>query len=116
MTCPALFRGRVGRQGREQPNGLGCIRELTAAGMRITEEVTAWDEGAHYSYQLRTGAPFRRHQGDVFVSEEHGLTKVRWAVRFESWIPFTGRITASLPHILFVLLLLLKILVFLRTF
>ncbi|MCB1853763.1 MAG: SRPBCC family protein [Halieaceae bacterium] len=92
----SLFTGRVLRQGREQPNGMGCIRELTAAGMRITEEVTAWEEGAHYSYQLRTGAPFSKHQGDVFVFEQDGVTRVRWAVRFESWIPFTGRITAWL--------------------
>jgi len=90
----SLFKGKVLREGREQPNGLGCIRELSALGLRITEEVTAWDEGAHYSYQLRKGAPFSKHQGDVFVSEQDGVTRVRWAIRFESWIPFTGRITA----------------------
>ena len=62
----------------------------------ITEEVVAWDEGRHYAYRLRTGAPFRWHRGDVFVSEEHGKTRVRWAIRFESRIPFTGKITAWL--------------------
>jgi len=97
----SLFKGRVLREGREDPNGVGCIRELTAPGMRITEEVTAWDEGAHYSYQLRTGAPFSKHQGDIFVSEEYGQTRVRWAIRFESWIPFTGRITAWLLQRIF---------------
>ena len=92
----SIFDCNILRKGRPDPNGTGCIRELTAPGMRITEEITAWDEGRHYAYQLRSGAPFRKHQGDVFVSEKNGLTHVRWAIRFDSWIPFSGRITAWL--------------------
>jgi hypothetical protein len=45
---------------------------------------------------LRTGAPFRKHQGDVYVFDDNGRTRVRWAIRFESWIPFTGKVTAWL--------------------
>ena len=41
-----------------------------------------------------TGAPFKWHQGDVFVSEDNGITKVRWAIRFQSHIPWTGNIFA----------------------
>ena len=78
------------------------MRELTAPGLRITEEITAWDEDRrHYAYQLRSGAPFRKHQGDVFVSEKNGLTRVRWAIRFDSWIPFSGRLTAWLLGLVF---------------
>ena len=79
----------------------GCIRELTAPGLRITEEVTCWEEGSHYSYQLRTGAPFRQHQGDVFVAAAGGGTRVRWAIRFDSWIPFSNRITSWLLGMVF---------------
>ena len=92
----SLFTGKLLRPGEDSANGPGCIRELTAFCTRITEEVVAWDEGRHYAYRLRTGAPFRWHRGDVFVSEEHGKTRVRWAIRFESRIPFTGKITAWL--------------------
>jgi hypothetical protein len=53
-----------------------------------------WEEGWRYTYRLRHGIPFRWHQGDVFVCGEHGLTRVRWAIRFESWIPFSGRLIA----------------------
>jgi catechol-2,3-dioxygenase len=95
------FRGRVLREGSVDPNGLGCLRELSAFGARLTEEVTAWSEGYHYAYQLRTGAPFRRHQGDIFLFEENGGTRVRWAIRFESWIPFAGRPLALLMRLLF---------------
>lgn len=97
----SIFNGTVLRKGQTDPNGTGCIRELTAPGLRIIEEITAWDEGRHYAYQLRSGAPFRKHQGDVFVTEEGGRTKVRWAIRFESWIPFSGRITAWLLKLVF---------------
>jgi catechol 2,3-dioxygenase-like lactoylglutathione lyase family enzyme len=89
-----LFDSAVLRPGNESPNGPGCLRELRAFGLRITEEVVDWEEGRHYGYRLRTGAPFRWHRGDLFVSEENGGTRVRWAIRFESRIPFTGRITA----------------------
>ncbi|MFA9209454.1 MAG: molybdopterin dinucleotide binding domain-containing protein, partial [Yersinia sp. (in: enterobacteria)] len=32
--------GRVLRPGQPDPNGVGCIRELTAPGVRITDGVT----------------------------------------------------------------------------
>jgi catechol 2,3-dioxygenase-like lactoylglutathione lyase family enzyme len=97
----SLFKGRVLREGRDDPNGPDCLRELSAYGLRITEEITAWQVGRHYAYQLRTGAPFRKHQGDVFVTEKDGMTHVRWAIRFDSWIPFTGKLTAWLLRLVF---------------
>jgi catechol 2,3-dioxygenase-like lactoylglutathione lyase family enzyme len=92
----SIFNGRLLRQGQQHRNGIGCIRELSAPGMRIIEEITAWEEGSHYAYQLRSGAPFSKHQGDVYVNEDNGITRVRWTIRFESWIPFSGKITACL--------------------
>jgi uncharacterized protein YndB with AHSA1/START domain len=97
----SLFQGRVLREGREDPNGSGCIRELSAPAVRLTEEVTAWEAGRHYAYQLRTGVPFRKHQGDVFVSENGHSTRVRWAIRFEPVVPFTGMLTAWLLRLIF---------------
>lgn len=96
-----IFTGRILRAGQPDPNGLGCIRELSIPGVRITEEVTAWDEGSHYAYQLRTGAPFRRHQGDIFIAEDGGRTRVRWAIRFDSWIPLSNRLIAWLLRLVF---------------
>lgn len=95
-----LFNGKVLRPGSESKNGLGCLRELTAFGVRITEEIVAWKDGSHYSYKLRTGAPFKWHQGDVFVSEDNGVTKVRWVIRFQSYIPFTGKLFAFFLRII----------------
>jgi catechol 2,3-dioxygenase-like lactoylglutathione lyase family enzyme/carbon monoxide dehydrogenase subunit G len=89
-----LFKCKLLRAGNPDPNGTGCVRELTAPGLRVIEEVTEWQEGRHYAYQVRKGAPFRKHQGDVYVTDTNGRTRVRWAIRFESWIPFTGKITA----------------------
>ena len=97
-----IFSGKVLRPGRDHANGTGCIRELTAPGMRIIEEVTAWDEGRYYAYQLRSGAPFRRHQGDVFVYEDgDGCSRVRWAIRFDTWIPLGGKPIAWLLGLVF---------------
>ena len=93
----STFRCKVLRPGGKDPDGIGCLRELTGPGMRILEEVTAWDEGRHYAYQLRSGAPFRTHQGDIFVTEDgQGRSLVRWAIRFDCWIPFSGKLIAWL--------------------
>jgi catechol 2,3-dioxygenase-like lactoylglutathione lyase family enzyme len=96
-----IFKGKVLRPGSDSGNGPGCVRELTRPGCRITEEIVSWDEGKHYSYKLRTGAPFKFHQGDVFVSEENGMTRVRWAIRFHSRIPFTGKLIALGMKVIF---------------
>ena len=96
MAGWSIFNCRVLREGQQNPDGLGCIRELSAPGIRITEEITAWEEGSHYAYQLRSGAPFSKHQGDVYVKDDNGITRVRWAIRFDCWIPFSGKITAGL--------------------
>lgn len=93
----STFNCTILRVGEKDPNGIGCIRELTAPAMRILEEVTAWDEGRHYAYQLRSGAPFRKHQGDIFVTGDgQGRSRVRWAIRFDCWIPFSGKLIAWL--------------------
>jgi hypothetical protein len=101
MGSWSIFSGRVLRPGRDEPNGTGCLRELSAPGVRIIEEVTRWDEGRHYTYKLLSGAPFRAHQGDVFLSESNGRTRVRWAIRFDSCIPFSNRITSWLLGLVF---------------
>jgi catechol 2,3-dioxygenase-like lactoylglutathione lyase family enzyme len=96
-----IFNGAVLRPGNEAPGGPGCIRELSTFGVRITEEIVSWEEGRHYRYRLRSGAPFKWHQGDMFVSEENGLTRVRWAIRFHSRIPFTGKLIALGMKVIF---------------
>ena len=94
------FTGRILRAGRPEHNGTGCLRELSAPALRITEEVTAWEEDSRYSYRLRAGAPFRKLQGDVYLVDESGRTRVRWALRFDCWIPFSGAVVAGLSGFL----------------
>ncbi len=96
----SVFEGAVIRPGDDNRNGPGCIRELSAPGLRFLEEVTAWQEGSHYTYRLLKGAPLKRHQGNVFVRGEGDNTRVRWAISFESRIPFTGKVTAYVLKLL----------------
>jgi carbon monoxide dehydrogenase subunit G len=95
------FKGQVLRAGRKARDGPGCLRELTALGVRITEEVVDWEQGHRYTYRLLTGAPFRWHRGDIFLAEENGITRVRWAIQFESRLPFTSGLIARALQFLF---------------
>lgn len=77
------------------PVEVGTRRRLKMFGSWVTEEIVAWDPPSHYSYELVSGAPLAGHHGEVHVLPEGDGSRVRWAVRFRSRIPFTGRLIAA---------------------
>ena len=64
--------------------------------MKITEQIESWEpDEMHYTYKLLSGAPFKKHRGDIYVTDnEDDTVNVRWAIRFDSWIPLSGKPTA----------------------
>lgn len=82
--------------GQSQAAGIGCVRELSAAGVGLSEEIFAWEEGAHYAYRLLSGAPFSAYTGAVYLSDCDAGSRVRWALRLRSPIPGFGALSACL--------------------
>jgi uncharacterized protein YndB with AHSA1/START domain len=79
------------RQGTPPPNGVGCVRVISAGGTRSFEEVLGFEPPHRMTYTLRKGpAPIRDHLGEVVFTPEGSGTRVTWRCRFESRIPGLG--------------------------
>lgn len=83
---------RLAREGSPSPNGVGCIRVISAGGISAYEEVLSFDPPERMTYRLvRGGLPIKDHLGEVCFEEAGaGLTTVTWGCRFESRIPGLG--------------------------
>jgi len=78
------------RAGERDPDGLGAVRTVKAAGLVFDEEITGFKPGERLEYRLTAGAPLREHRGVVRLAAEAGGTRLRWTVGFRPWIPGTG--------------------------
>jgi len=79
------------RQGMPAPNGVGCVRVISAGGTRTFEEILSYEPPHRMTYTLRKGAaPIRDHLGEVVFTPEGAGTRVTWRCRFESRIPGLG--------------------------
>jgi Polyketide cyclase / dehydrase and lipid transport len=48
--------------------------------------------------KVASGTPLATHRGEVSVRADGSGSRVRWAVRFRSRVPLTGRLSATLLH------------------
>ena len=100
---PRFIRGegidycRVKVPGRDEPNGLGAIREVRALGLLFSEEITRFERPHGYDYRItefRTASgrklPFHHERGWLTLAAETGHTRVDWRSRFRIPIPLVG--------------------------
>lgn len=83
--------------GREDRNGVGAVREVTATGSIFTEEVIEFNPPSHFAYVVRslTGpigrpTPFIHERGWLDLSRDGDKTRVDWQSRFGMPIPLVG--------------------------
>jgi catechol 2,3-dioxygenase-like lactoylglutathione lyase family enzyme len=77
------------------PPGIRTRRRLKMMGSWVTEEVVAWDAPASYAYELTGPSLLSEHHGEIHVIPDGEGSRIRWAVRFRSRVPLTGRLTAA---------------------
>jgi len=86
-----LGRVRLEREGVPPPNGVGCVREISSAGVAVYEEVLTFDRPHRMTYRVvRGGLPIRDHLGEVVFEAHDGATLVTWRCQFNSRIPGLG--------------------------
>jgi hypothetical protein len=88
---------RLTTAGREDRNGVGAVREVTATGSVFTEEVIEFDPPRHYAYIVRTltgpiglPTPFTHERGWIDLSRDGDKTRVDWQSRFGMPVPLAG--------------------------
>ena len=73
------------------PQGLGSVRVLVRAPLRVRERVTEWVEGERMAYELIDGMRVRGYSAAVTLEEgAEGGTIVRWRSRYDHAGPVTA--------------------------
>lgn len=89
-----LVRGcRLLREGQDDPNGLGAVREIRALGLRFVEDIVEWTPPHGYVYRVRSvNLPAEHDHGRLTLAAEGDGTRVFWETHY--------RITGSLGPLL----------------
>lgn len=77
------------REGLDDPDGVGSIRQAWTAGvMPAREEVVTFerDKGL-YEYVILSGVPVRDYRGTVRLAEHNGTTTIDWTASFRPLLP-----------------------------
>jgi uncharacterized protein YndB with AHSA1/START domain len=86
-----IGRARLSRLGREDRDGVGCVRVIGSGALAAHEEITEFDAPRYMAYRVvRGGLPMRRHFGEVELHDRGATTEIEWRCRFESRIPLFG--------------------------
>jgi uncharacterized protein YndB with AHSA1/START domain len=88
----SIGKVRLDREGTPAPNGVGCVRVISNAGVAAYEEVMSWDPPNRMTYRVvKGGLPMRNHLGEVeFLDAPSGGTRIVWRCHFDSRIPGMG--------------------------
>lgn len=80
------------RAGTPPPNGVGCVRVFSNAGIRLVyEEVVEFEPPRRMTYKIVRGAvPLKNHFGEVTLEPASPGTRLVWRAQFDSRIPGLG--------------------------
>jgi uncharacterized protein YndB with AHSA1/START domain len=85
-----IDESKLDREGTPDPNGKGAVRFIRKGPISIREEIVASEKPRTFSYTIVSGPPVRDYLAVVTLTEAGKDTRVRWTVRFDPKIPFTG--------------------------
>lgn len=80
------------KEGSQDKNGLGAVREIKAAGATLHEEIVAFNPPYLLGYKIiqSTPLPYDHQLGEVTLSEVEGKTHVHWRSQGHITIPLLG--------------------------
>lgn len=90
------FRGidksRLIKNGAEDHNGLGAVREIVAAGGTLHEEIVAYEPPFRLGYRIihSKPLPYDHHLGEITLVDQEGKTHVTWRSVGRITIPLLG--------------------------
>ena len=85
---------RLEREGRPPPNGVGCVRVFSNAGLKVVyEEVISFEPPRRMTYRIVRGpVPVKDHRGEVLFEPSDGGTRITWRCQFDSKVPGLGKL------------------------
>lgn len=86
-----LGRVRLAKEGVPAPNGVGCVRVFSNAGVEVHEEVLTFEAPRRMTYRVvKGGLPLKDHLGEALFEPQGDSTRIVWRCRFNSKIPGLG--------------------------
>jgi uncharacterized protein YndB with AHSA1/START domain len=85
VRWPGVRSCRLVVEGKPR-NGVGAVREVSAGGLVLLEEVVEFEPPHRLVYTIIKGLPVR-HRGTIELREQDGATVVEWRVRMTSAWP-----------------------------
>lgn len=84
---------RLDRPGEPPPNGVGSVRVISNAGVKVFEEVVSFDPPHRMTYRVvKGGIPIKDHLGEVCFEPHERGTLVTWRCQFNSRVPGLGAV------------------------
>lgn len=78
-------------EGKDDPNGVGCLRGFANGPIAVFEEVLEFEPVRRMTYRVvRGGLPMKDHLGEVTLSPDGEGTLLTWRCRFDSRWPIPG--------------------------
>ncbi|WP_433726836.1 SRPBCC family protein [Nocardia sp. CA-129566] len=92
---PGVLRAEVTRAAAD--GGVGTVREVTTAALKLTEEIVGYERPVRMDYLIRASIPPLRHEGgSMRLRTTADGTEVTWVSTFEVGAPvFSGAVTRA---------------------
>jgi uncharacterized protein YndB with AHSA1/START domain len=79
----------------DQPNGLGSVRRMGPGPLSFDETIVGFEAPKSIQYSISRGSPLKNHIGIIDFSSRGPNTRVEYVIRFDSRIPFAGKLIAK---------------------
>jgi uncharacterized protein YndB with AHSA1/START domain len=90
---PGVRRTRFVKEGLQEKNGVGAIREVDAGVFWLQEEIVGFERPFRMDYRIRQSRPRIRHEsGRMQLRQIADGTEVTWTSTFTVPLPLVGRI------------------------
>ncbi|WP_194820149.1 SRPBCC family protein [Nocardia sp. XZ_19_385] len=94
---PGIFRAISTSPGAPDPRGVGLRREVSAAGVLFSEEITEFTPPSRIGYVVRRSKPSLPHRGGTIELRPEGdRTLVVWTIFFQVSTPVIGKAATAL--------------------
>lgn len=89
---PGIKAAQLLKSGKDDPNGVGAVREVKLSGATLQEEIIRFEPNKVIEYRITHAKPLRIHHpgGRMEFTKEGDKTRVNWTSEFGMQFPLLG--------------------------
>ncbi|GBL04309.1 SRPBCC family protein [Glaciecola sp. KUL10] len=92
QTFKGIDKSSLIKEGSEDKNGLGAVREIVAGNSTLHEEIVTYEPPTKLGYKITYSKPlpYDHQVGEITLEEKDGQTHVTWCSKGHITIPILG--------------------------